>query len=70
MVTRKPTPSRPIRFAAGTRRLSKITSRVDEARMPSLSSRLPNDSPGVSFSTRNAEAPRAPRDGSVIAITV
>ncbi len=54
----------------GTRASLKITSRVAEALMPSLFSFLPNSRPGVSLSTMNALAPRAPLALSVSAMTV
>ena len=38
--------------------------------MPSLCSGAPNENPGSSFSTTNAEIPPRPCDGSVTAITV
>ena len=63
-------PSLPRRFAFGTRQSWKTSSRVAEARMPILFSFLPKVKPGVPFSTMKAEAPRAPRSGSVRAMTV
>ena len=38
--------------------------------MPSLCSSAPNENPGSSFSTTNAEMPLAPASGSVTAMTV
>jgi hypothetical protein len=38
--------------------------------MPSFFSKAPKLTPGSLFSTTNAEMPRAPRSGSVTAITV
>ena len=42
----------------GTRQLSRVSSQVEEARMPSLSSFLPTAKPGVSRSTRKQVMPR------------
>jgi hypothetical protein len=61
---------RPIRLATGTRQSSNTSSRVEEARIPILSSLFPNPNPGVSFSTTRALAPRAPFSGFVITTTV
>jgi hypothetical protein len=47
--------------------LSRINSTVDEARIPSLSSRFPMLKPGASRSTRKAVIPRYPFSGSVLA---
>ena len=58
-----------MRFAAGIRQACISTSEVSLARMPSLSSFFPADSPGVPRSTTNAEIPLGPRDLSVTAIT-
>jgi hypothetical protein len=41
-------------LARGRRQSSKTSSVVDEARMPSLSSCLPIEKPGVPFSTMKA----------------
>src|SRR5205814_2164616 len=54
----KPRPSSPSRWAAGTRHASNTSSAVSEARMPSLSSVLLTEKPGVFFSTTNALTPR------------
>ena len=70
MAVMKPVPSRPRQFATGTRQSWKISSRVAEARMPSLSSFLPKVKPGVPFSTMMQEAPRGPLAGFVRAMTV
>ena len=70
MATMKPMPSRPSRFAAGTRASSKTSSAVTLARMPILCSFLPKENPGVPFSTMKHEAPRAPLSGWVSATVV
>ncbi len=59
-----------MRFSFGMRQLLKMSSVVDDARMPILFSFLPKVNPGVPFSTMKAEAPRAPLDLSVMAMTV
>ena len=59
----------PSRYSIGTRQSSRITSEVCEARMPSLDSFLPIDSPGVSLGTTNEAWPRWPRSGSTVATT-
>ena len=68
----KPRPSSPpIRFAAGTRQFSKITSQVWAPRWPIFLSGLPKVMPGVPASTMKAEMPPAPlSSGSVRAISV
>ncbi len=56
-----PSPSAPPSIAsAGTRTPSKITCAVGCAFQPIFSSSAPKLSPGVSFSTMNAEMPRGP----------
>jgi hypothetical protein len=70
MATRNPVPSLPIRLSFGTLQLSKISSVVEDARIPILFSFLPKVNPGVPFSTMKADAPRAPLDLSVMAMTV
>ena len=70
IATKKPRPRPQMRFSFGTRQSWKTSSRVAEARMPILFSFLPNEKPGVPFSTMKNDAPRAPRPGSVIAHTV
>ncbi len=60
MAMRKPWPSSPIRFAAGTRQSSNWTMAVGWEFQPSLRSWAPNDSPGVPFSTRTVEMPFGP----------
>ena len=47
--------------------MSNNTSLVSLARMPSLSSFLPDERPGVPFSTMNAEMPLVPAARSVMA---
>ncbi len=57
----KPCPSRPpIRFSAGTRQFSKITSAVCAPRCPIFRSGLPTVMPGEPASTMKAETPPAP----------
>lgn len=69
MKVTKPSPSWPMMLAAGTSTSSKITSEVEEARMPSFFSMTPILVP-ISFSTTKAVTPpRAPRAGSVTAST-
>lgn len=67
MAILKPIPSCPSRLALGIRQSSKIRLAVEEARMPSLSSFFPSDSPGVGMGTRNALMPcnrsQTPRNG-------
>ena len=56
-----PSPSAPPSIAsAGTRTPSKITCAVGWAFQPIFCSSAPKLSPGVSFSTTNAEMPRGP----------
>ena len=52
-----PCPPRPSRSRAAPRQLSRISSQVDDARSPSLSSFLPTWKPGKSRSIRNAVMP-------------
>ena len=52
-----PLPTSPRTFSRGTRQPSRISSQVDEARMPSLSSFLPTWKPGKARSTRKAVMP-------------
>ena len=66
----KPWPSLPIRFSAGITQFSKIRSAVAEPLIPIFFSCLPNEKPGVSFSTMKVEIPWLPRDLSVIAETI
>ena len=68
----KPCPSLPpIRLAAGTRTLSKITSQVWAPRWPILRSGRPRLMPGLLASTMKADTPPAPGvAGSVRAISV
>jgi hypothetical protein len=58
-----------MRFSAGTRTSSRITSPVGLPRIPSLCSSLPTENPGESFSTTKAEMPRWPEERSVLAKT-
>ncbi len=60
MANRKPSPSAPSLFAAGTRALSNITARVGCAFQPIFFSFAPKDRPGVSFGTSTAETPEGP----------
>ena len=60
MAILKPSPSAPIRFAAGTRQFSNITIAVGCDFQPSFFSCAPNDSPGVPFSTTMQEMPFGP----------
>jgi len=69
IVLTKPCPSSPSSWSAGMRQLSKRTSLVSLARIPSLSSFLPGVMPGVPFSTMKAEMPLGPAARSVTAIT-
>lgn len=57
MAILKPIPGCPRRFALGIRQSSNIRLAVEEARIPSLSSFFPSDSPGVGMGTRNALMP-------------
>lgn len=57
MAILKPIPSCPSRFSLGIRQSSNIRLAVEEARMPSLSSFFPRDSPAVGIGTRNALMP-------------
>lgn len=57
MAILKPIPSCPSRLALGIRQSSNIRLAVEEARIPSLSSFFPNDSPAVGMGTRNALMP-------------
>ena len=66
---RKPSPSSPSRFAAGTRQPSKRSSPVVEPLIPIFGSIRPTSKPGVSASTTNAEMPPCPASGSVFAKT-
>ena len=66
----KPWLSSPIRFASGTRTLSKNSSAVSDSSWPTLSSLRPRVKPSMPASTPNSEMPR-PRlaSGSVRAAT-
>lgn len=57
MAILKPIPSCPSRLALGIRQSSNIRLAVEEARIPSLSSFFPSDSPAVGMGTRNALMP-------------
>ena len=59
-----PTPSRPpIRFSAGTRQSSKMTSQVCAPRWPIFTSGLPIDRPGVPLDEERRDAARALHGG-------
>ncbi len=64
-----PAPSLPRRFSTGTSMSSKKSSAIGDVRMPILSICFPIVRPGVPFSTRKAETPRAPLAGSTVAKT-
>ena len=70
MAIRKPSPSSPSRFPAGTRQSSKRSSPVVEPAMPIFGSRRATSKPGASDSTTKAEIPEWPASGSVLAKTV
>ncbi len=57
MKTLKPLPSLPRRFSFGILQSSKTNSDVIEPSKPSLSSSLPEEKPGVPFSTMKADIP-------------
>ena len=59
----------PSRYSIGIRQSSSTTSAVCDARIPSLDSFLPIESPGVPFGTRKDACPRWPRSGSTVATT-
>ncbi len=67
-ICRKPSPSLPRRFAAGTRQFSNDRAEVTEPFSPIFGSFLPGIKPGVPFSTRKQEMPRVPAAGSVLAV--
>jgi len=69
MAIRKPWPTLPRIFSAGTRTSSKNISAVLEALCPILSSILPIVIPGVSLGTIKAVRPRAPFCGAALAKT-
>ena len=52
-----PLPTSPTTFSFGTWQSSRISSQVEEARMPGLSSFLPTRNPGKSRSMRKAVMP-------------
>ncbi len=63
----KPRPScRPMRLAAGTLTLSKITSQVWAPRWPIFLSYLPKLMPGVLASTMNEDTPPAPLSAGLV----
>mmetsp|Transcript_1555 Transcript_1555/g.2199 ORF Transcript_1555/g.2199 Transcript_1555/m.2199 type:complete len:215 (+) Transcript_1555:234-878(+) len=70
MAILKPWPVSPNKLSLGIRTSSMIRLAVDEARMPSLSSLAPNENPGVSVGTINAEIPLCLSDLSVVANTI
>ena len=55
-----PSPSAPMRFAAGIRTFSRVTRRVGCAFQPIFSSALPYEIPSASAGTTNAEIPFGP----------
>ena len=59
-----PCPSAPTRFSTGTSTSSKISSRVSDARQPSLSSFLPARKPGIAGSDGSCPMP-SPRTFSM-----
>ena len=69
IATLNPLPSPPRSLSLGMRQFWKISSVVEEAQIPILSSVLPIENPGSFFSTMNALIPWLPFDLSVIAIT-
>jgi len=69
MAMRKPRLTSPSRLTAGTRQSWKITSMVEDARIPSVFSRVPSEQPGRVFSTTKALMPRVFFSGSVEAYT-
>ena len=66
----KPFPSLPSRFSFGTTQSSKMSSHVEEPRIPIFNSFFPTENPGKPFSTMKAEMPFVPRLLSVIAKTI
>ena len=60
----------PIIRDAGSRTLSRYTSRVGDPLIPSFFSGAPNETPGSDLSTTNAEIPAPRLSGSVTANTV
>jgi len=66
---RYPSPSRPSRFATGTKQSSNTSSAAGHARIPIFFSWVPNVKPAMPFSTRNAAIPRDPAVGSTEANT-
>src|SRR5919202_1078559 len=65
----KPCPSAPTRCSAGTSTFSKKSSPVEPTRTPSLFSMSRAVKPGMLFSSRKAEMPLWPAEGSVFANT-
>ena len=57
MAIRKPSPSSPSRFSAGTRQSTKKISPVVEPLIPIFGSILPTSNPGALASTTKAEIP-------------
>src|SRR5204862_7313353 len=57
----------PSTFSSGTSQSSNTSSAVSEPRMPILSSFCAVENPFIPFSIRNAEIPRGPAFGSVLA---
>ena len=68
MAWMKPSPSLPSRASWPTWQSSKTSEAVSEMRMPTLSSCLPTETPGVSRGTRKAEMPRWSDPGFVRAM--
>ena len=64
----KPWPSAPIKFSTGTRQSSKVMIRVGCEFQPTFFSFLPNDRPGVPFSTRMHEMPLGPAGASASSV--
>ena len=69
IATRKPSPSSPIRFSAGTATLSRLISPVLPARMPSLPWSVPVVRPAIPRSSMNAVTPLWFFDRSTVANT-
>lgn len=69
MAILNPYPGLPSIFSLGIEQSSKMRLHVEEPRMPSLSSFLPNESPGVGLGTTKAEIPLCLSDLSVVAKT-
>mmetsp|Transcript_15033 Transcript_15033/g.33619 ORF Transcript_15033/g.33619 Transcript_15033/m.33619 type:complete len:253 (+) Transcript_15033:752-1510(+) len=70
MPTLKPSPGLPSIMSLGRRTSSMIRLPVEEARIPSLSSFLPTENPGLSVGTMKADSPLCFIDLSVVAMTM